>query len=348
MELLIRADASVKMGTGHVMRCLALAQAWKQKRGDVIFLMAEVPPAIKARLQAEGMEVMDITFPPGSVEDAYETINIGMHIGVSWIIVDGYQFNADYQRLIKDSNVKLIFIDDYGHAQYYCADIVLNQNIYAHEALYKRRKSHTSLLLGNQYVLLRQEFTQSKSERKEMPTVARKILVTMGGGDPENVTLKVIQALELVPIVGMEIKVIVGAANPNLGMLRKVSSSLNCLGQVLTDVRNMPEFMEWAEVSVSAAGSTCWELAFMKIPTVTLVLADNQYLVADHLSRLGVTVNLGSHDQLTPPEIAKVLSRVMCSKTLRTEMSSLAQKLIDGQGVSRLLHHMDEKFLSYG
>jgi UDP-2,4-diacetamido-2,4,6-trideoxy-beta-L-altropyranose hydrolase len=347
MKLLIRSDASINMGTGHVMRCLALAQAWKQKRGDVIFAMAEVPPGINARLQDEGMEVMAVTFPAGSLEDACETVNLGMQIGVSWIVVDGYQFNAEYQRCIKDSNLKLVFIDDYGHAQYYFADIVLNQNVYAHEALYKNRDLHTSLLLGTPYVFLRQEFTRWKSEGKEIPPVARKVLVTMGGSDPENVTLKIIQALELIPTADMEIKIIVGAVNPHLGKLKEVSSSLNCFVQILTEVRNMPKLMEWAEVAVSAAGSSCWELAFMKVPTVAVVLADNQYLVAEHLGRLGVMVNLGSHIQLTPQEIAKELSRVLCSETLRAEMSFLAQKLVDGQGVSRLLRHMDERSLSF-
>jgi UDP-2,4-diacetamido-2,4,6-trideoxy-beta-L-altropyranose hydrolase len=347
MKLLIRTDASINMGTGHVMRCLALAQTWKQKRGDVIFAMAEVPPGIDTRLRDEGMEVMAVTFPPGSQEDAYETANLGIQIGNPWIIVDGYQFGAEYQRCLKDANLKFVFIDDYGHAQYYCADIVLNQNVYAYEALYRNRDPHTSLLLGAPYVFLRQEFTQWKGERNKIPTVAQKILVTMGGSDPENVTLKIIQALELIPAADMEIKIIVGAANPHLGRLKEVSSSLNCLVQVLTNVRNMPELMEWAEVAVSAAGSSCWELAFMKVPTVTVVLADNQCLVAEHLGRLGVTVNLGFHSQLTPQEIAKELSRVLCSGTLRAEMSFLAQKLVDGQGVSRLLRHMDERTLSF-
>ena len=203
MKLVVRADASTQIGTGHVMRCLALAQAWQDVSSDVIFIMATKTPAIEARLKSEGMEVVYIPVQIGSVEDARETINLTRKFDTDWIVVDGYSFGGDYQKIIKDDGLRLLMIDDYGHAEHYYGDIVLNQNISADEKLYVNREPYTQLLLGVKYTLLRREFWQWRGWKREIPIVARKVLVTLGGSDPDNVTLKVIQALQLVKSDGL-------------------------------------------------------------------------------------------------------------------------------------------------
>ena len=110
-------------------------------------------------------------------------------------MVDGYQFNADYQRALKAAGFRVLFLDDYGHATHYSADLVLNQNAYANEKMYAARESYTRLLLGTDYCLLRREFSSWRGWKREIAPIGTKILVTMGGSDPENFTTDVVEAL---------------------------------------------------------------------------------------------------------------------------------------------------------
>ena len=183
MKLLVRVDASTQIGTGHVMRCLALAQAWQDSGGNAVFVFAAKAPALKTRLKSEGIEVVHLFVQMGSAEDANEIARLAHELGASWLVIDGYHFGAEYQEIIKDSGLYLLFIDDYGHTDHYYADIVLNQNIYAHEGLYANRELYSQLLLGMGYVLLRREFRQWLGWQRETPKLAQKLLVTLGGSD---------------------------------------------------------------------------------------------------------------------------------------------------------------------
>ena len=153
--LLIRADAGAAMGTGHVMRCLALAQAWQDAGDQAVFVSSSLPPALDSRLRDEQIGVHPLSAAVGTAADARATADRARALGARWIVVDGYQFGADYQRALKDASFRLLVIDDYGHAGHYCAELVLNQNLDAPESLYRSRGPSTQLLLGCRYALLR-------------------------------------------------------------------------------------------------------------------------------------------------------------------------------------------------
>src|SRR5579864_7920496 len=119
--LLIRADASVAMGTGHVMRCLALAQAWQDSGGRAVFAIADATPSVRQRLQNEGVEVENITAEAGTPLDATETSDLARRHGSFWVVADGYQFDAEYQSTVKATGLRLLFVDDDGRAKRYSA-----------------------------------------------------------------------------------------------------------------------------------------------------------------------------------------------------------------------------------
>jgi UDP-2,4-diacetamido-2,4,6-trideoxy-beta-L-altropyranose hydrolase len=343
--LLVRADASAQIGTGHVMRCLALAQAWQDAGGRVVFLMAMETPALEARLRSEGMEVIHLPVQPGSTDDAIRTADFAHQVGADWVVVDGYHFGADYQRIIKDSGLRLLFIDDNGHAGHYSADLVLNQNIHAHEGLYPNKEPYTRLLLGTRYVLLRREFLKWRGWKREIPEVARKVLVTMGGSDPDNVTLKVVQALQQVDMDGLEATVVVGGSNPHYEELQSAVQDSRFPIRLESNVVDMPELMAWADVAVSAGGSTSWELAFMGVPTLVVILASNQRPIAERLDAVGVAINLGWCADVSPPEMARVFMELMRTLTTRTQMAQRGQELVDGEGAARVLMYLNgERF----
>lgn len=334
--LLIRADANIHIGTGHVMRCLALAQAWQDNGGIATFLMAPGSPSLEQRICSERMNVLTITEQPGSDEDAKFTADCAKKNESSWIVVDGYQFGADYQKIIKDHNCRVLFIDDFGHADHYYADIVLNQNIYADTSFYKNLEPYTRFLFGTQYVLLRKEFLKWAGYKREIPEVARKVLVTFGGGDPDNITLKIIDALKKIKIDGLEVIAVIGGGSQSYETLKQ-SVKKHPGFSIRKNVENMPELMAWADVAISAGGSTCWELAFTGLPNCIITLSADQELIASELSKQGVSIALGRLDEITDLSIIHTISELIYSPDKRITMSQKGKRIIDGNGAHRVI-----------
>ena len=325
------------------MRCLALAQAWKDAGGKVHFVIGMKTPALMDRLVSEGIDVISISEKPGSMDDANHTAYLAADSGSKWVVVDGYFFGSDYQKTIKESGLHLLFIDDNGHADHYYADIVLNQNLHATEKLYHNREPYTKLLLGPKYVLLRREFWPWRGWKREIPKVARNILVTLGGSDPEKVTHKVIQALQQIEIDELEALVVIGAGNYQYEGLNKLLEHSKYNIRLQSNVLDMPNLMAWADIAISAGGSTAWELAFMGLPSIILVIAENQISVADRLGKDGFAINLGWHKDIKSAEISINIKNLLDNFNYRSEISNAVKELVDGEGAPRITEIMQNK-----
>lgn len=297
-------------------------------------------PALEERLRAENVEVAPLHADPGSPEDATQTVALARQQDAAWIAADGYHFDAAYQKAIKDAGLCLLALDDYGHANHYCADLVLNQNLHAAEALYARREPYTRLLLGTRYALLRREFRTRRSEPRQTPAIARRVLVTLGGSDPDNVTGEVIRALGQVDMDGLEVVIVAGGSNPHYEALRTAVSGAPRAIRLLRNVQNMPERMVWADMAVLAGGSTCWEAAFLGLPSLLLVLADNQRAVAEGMEAEGAARSLGRAETVSPDQIADALTQMLWDAPSRERMSRRGQTLVDGNGAGRVARAM--------
>jgi UDP-2,4-diacetamido-2,4,6-trideoxy-beta-L-altropyranose hydrolase len=341
-HLIIRADASTEIGTGHLMRCLALAQAWKDAEGQVTFISACQNEGLLQRLREEKFDVhvLGHTYPDSSDWDY--TKNILADHSSAWVVLDSYHFDEVYQQRVKEAGHRLLVIDDMAHLKHYYADILLNQNLHA-EQLHYSCEPYTRLLLGTRYVLLRREFLGWKDWKQEIPEIARRVLVTLGGGDPENYTLKVIQALRKVDVPGLEATVVVGASNPHANTLEAAIGQSRIPIHLSPDARNMPELMAWADLAVSAGGSTVWELAFMGVPTITLVLADNQQYIVKELNRAGVTLALGWCTDMSSVDMGAAFMQLSRASRVRMEMIQRGQQLVDGKGGQRVISAMVAK-----
>lgn len=338
--VLVRADASVAAGTGHVMRCLALAQAWQDAGGRAVFAMAESNAAIDARLRAESFEVLPISASAGTANDELQTEALARSQNAGWVVIDGYRFDAGYEQALKKAGFRVLFLDDYGHSSHYSADLILNQNVNACEMMYASRESSTRLLLGPRYSLLRREFNAWCGRKKEVSPVCRHLMVMMGGSDAGNVTAKIIEALALAGAANLETTIIAGGSNPHFGALEE------CIGQsqnirLRRDVQNVAELMADADLAISAAGSTCWELCLFGLPALLLDVAENQTAVAKELDRRQCAIHVG--DQNSSVEaIAGQLRRLVDSYELRRSLSQRSRELVDGRGASRVVSIMAE------
>ena len=345
-NLMIRADAGIAMGMGHVMRCIALAQAWQDRGGKCIFVMAETTAATEERVRAENFEVVRVSAPAGSAQDAALLVELALARQASWMVVDGYQFDVEYQRKLKASGVKLLVVDDTGHAGAYVADLVLDQNAQAAEDFYRQREPYTRLLLGARYAMLRREFKPWRDWKREPAPRVRKVLVTVGGSDPDNLTLTIMRALRLLAEEDLEATVVVGGSNPHGEVLEQEIGRMDGAIRLLKNASNMPELMAGADVAVSAAGSTCLEMCLLSLPAVIIDVAENQRPAAEELNRLGIAIHAGSVRDVTAESIATQSKGFLIPRELRAEMSRRGRELVDGQGADRVVAVMQPQQIS--
>lgn len=339
-ELVLRADASEAIGTGHVMRGLALAQAWIAGGGSATFAMAECPPSLCERLRDEGANIVSIRAPRASLDDAEETAGRARDLDARWVWVDGYDFDTGFQRALRTRGLSVALVDDDALAERFDADLVLNGNAYATLDLYAHKAESARLALGGRYTLLRGEFSPWRLWRREIPDRARRILITTGGSDPRDAAGTLLRAFERLPREGLEIQLIVGAANANRARLERQAASIGA--RVIHDVRHMPECMAWADLAISAAGSTSWEMAYMGLPALTVVIADNQERIARCLADRGAARPLGRVESLDVDVVAAEVHRMVEDANARTTLSRAGRRLIDGRGAARAADLMRE------
>lgn len=326
---------------------IALAQAWQDVGGEAVFLCADITTALEARIDEEGFLLEKIQASPGSREDIEATCTAVAQYDADSISValDGYQFDADFQLGLNKAGIRLLVMDDYGHAGFYHADWVLNQNISAREELYARRAPHTRLLLGPRFALLRLEFLKYRGWQRQIPETARKVLVTLGGADPDNVTGKVIEALAPLDI---EVKVVVGGSNPHLPDLQEAVENLETLPakiELVVNPTDMPGLMAWADLAIAAGGSTAWELAFMGLPSLFVILAENQVGIAKELESAGFGICLGRGADFDKDKLQIALRRVLENPAERNRNSIAGRNLVDGMGCHRTVCQLNQTSL---
>ncbi len=341
--LCIRADAGPSMGIGHLMRCLALAQAWQDRGGAVTVVTAPGQSALQSRLVGEGFAVHELKALPGTLADAVETLaTVAAH---GWLVVDGYQFRTEYLLALKAGKCRVLAVDDLGAIDLEPADLVLNQNMQATVDLYGGRVAASRRLLGSSFALLRREVLQERSAAVaagvNLPRdgAARSVVITLGGSDPGNVTLRVLERLAGFRDVRLHVTVIVGPANPHLPSLQSAAAQLQPAHDVtlVTDPPDVPALFASADVAVSAAGSSCWELACLGVPMLLIVIADNQRPNAGALAAAKSAIVVGGE---LAEELLPALRTLVMDPDVRRRLSRAAAQLVDGRGASRVAERM--------
>jgi UDP-2,4-diacetamido-2,4,6-trideoxy-beta-L-altropyranose hydrolase len=345
--MLIRADASATLGAGHVMRCLALAQAWRRDGGKITFVSACESAAIREQIVTQGFALHEVSRARGA-EDAPAFLWKTFRSEKSesslrpWVCLDGYHFDAPYQQALKDKGFRVLVIDDTGHLPCYLADILLNQNPHA-ETLSYPCGPDTTLLLGPRYALIREEFLPWKDWNRPVSQEAHNVLVTVGGGDSPGVLAKIVAAICRMAFSSLDVLVIAGSSAERLQAQVDSSAGERHRFRFLTSTKTMPQLMAWADVAVSAGGSTCWELAYMGLPSLVGVLAENQLRIAQALGEKGMALNLGWFLEVGETEIASALTGIISDVEKRKEMSLSGRKMIDGLGAKRVCDEIAAK-----
>lgn len=325
------AEASKQIGTGHVQRCLALAQALRTHGARCTFLIREQTDDLTAQL-IQPMFPLYVS-PPDSLP--------GKGIpepSSSILIVDSYEISADALLQMKKTGLSLVVIDDFARLPFYPCDLIINQNLFADTLSYPAYEQ-TRVLRGPQYALLRPEFIlRRQSLQRTYPVTARRMLVTMGGADPHQGTFRVLRAIhQLDDSLKEQTRTIVilgkGFTHRDI---TSGSFHLPKNAQLVHHTDRMSTWMASADLAVCAGGSTVYELAALGVPSLILAITDHQTAVGESLQKRGAAVYLGSIQSLSVSEICAAIHRLILHQPWRRQLSRQAFQLVDARGAERV------------
>lgn len=339
--LLVRADASAQIGAGHLMRCRALAQAWQDDGGEAVVLSHGLSEDTARQLREEGIATEEQPHTPGSEDDGHATAERARALQARWTVADSYQFGPRFFRQLQDGGTRVVTFDDEGKGETAGASLVLCPwRIGAEPQL-----DH---LNGPAYALLRREFTARLDTPREIPMQARRFLITLGGGDPENWTGRLLDALtgpnSPLP-ADAELVVVVGAANPHAETLKKRLETLSITARIERATREMATLLAWADIGLSASGSTCWEICALGLPSLVLPLNSNQLPIATGLAAVGAAANLGLATQFDASAFSSAVRTLASDQQARSAMSSAGRRLVDGRGAARVVTQLKSKLI---
>ena len=363
MAIAFRADASLQIGTGHVMRCLALADALRERDVQCSFICRQHTGHLLDLITQRGHQAWALpALEEGAssnhvgtshadwlgtdwASDAEETQQVLTGIDtepLDWLVVDHYSLDQRWERALRPKARRIMVIDDLADRSHDC-DLLLDQNLGRTAQDYAGLLSpNTTTLIGPQYALLRPEFAELRPqslERRAQDPQLKHLLVTMGGVDKVNVTGQVLDALQSCALPpDLRITVVMGAHAPWLAQVQQQAGKMSRLTQVLTGVSNMAQIMADTDLAIGAAGGTAWERCALGVPTLVMVLAENQRTGATALQEKNAAVILG---QLG--DIGKWLASLADLQDRRAalqQLSNAAADLTDGQGAIRVVQKM--------
>ncbi len=335
--LLIRADASAQMGTGHVMRMIALAQAYMRRGGRVVLVSVQCPPLLIERVREHGIEHQLLAgCGLGDEKDAKATLELCVELETEWMVLDGYHFDKDYQKNVVGNGAKVLAIDDYGHCETWHCDAVLNQNLGAEQWSHRQTsQKETAFFLGSSFTLLRQEFEKGIARAKEVTFPLRNILITLGGSDFDNVTKKVLEGFDSLGGASLSLRVLIGCSNAHRDCLERLARASHHDVELLDNVRDMPSMYAWADGVISAGGSTCWEWLSYGLPGIVVTIADNQKPLEVELRKRHLALCLGWHADSSAERYAEHIAGWLKGTDAQASFE-VKRQLFDAQGAARV------------
>jgi len=320
-RVVIRADGNSEIGFGHIIRTQALARQL-EKCGAKVFFLTRNPENV------DGFATIEIPGDYNADQEDRSTSRITQDISAEILIIDSYAFNQE--RLDKIARLDLVsaYIDDMNLYEFNTT-FVINGNLYAPRLKYRGR---ARFLLGNQYLLMREQFTNI------LPRVVKAqvgdILLTFGAADMNNLTAMILrQVREFSRFFDFNWHVIIGPAFRQISDLKALTG--NCSNIFLHYNPDVKKLMENCDISISAAGSTTYELAACGLSSIVIVAADNQIMLAEEADQRGIAINMGRFDRVDGEDLKRSLNRLIDDFDLRRSMAIAGQKIIDGSGAAR-------------
>ena len=354
--VVFRCDASERIGSGHVMRCLTLADMIAQNGGDCHFICRTLPGHLIDHIIRRGHTTHALSSPVQPVgadwlgvpltQEITESAAVIAGLPVDRIIVDHYGLDAVWETEVGPVGCPVMAIDDLADRSHAC-DILLDQN------LGRDAKDYDGLvpegcqrLIGTSYALLRPEFAAARpaSLVRRKTAQLRHIMISMGGADAGNATTRVLDVLAAQKGLpdGLHITVVMGSSALHLGTVQERARRMPVPTDVRVNVSNMAALMCTSDLAIGAAGGTSWERCCLGLPTLMLVLADNQGSAATALAEKGAAILIGdARDPHWSHKLPIIMDAVSDSMSLQS-ITYVAASLCDGNGAKRVLAAIGE------
>jgi UDP-2,4-diacetamido-2,4,6-trideoxy-beta-L-altropyranose hydrolase len=345
--ILFRADASHGIGHGHVMRCLSLAGGLRSQGDRCLFVCQELAGNAIPLIEKAGFQAIPLSANATTALNAHDEFHciarvLGMKNKADWLIADHYSIDDKWESASRTIANRIMVIDDLANRSHSC-DLLLDQNLGRELTDYRKLVGkRTKLLIGPQYALLRPEFPQHRRDSicRRKHSRLHRILVNMGGTDPGNLTASVLCALEKANLSPqLEVSAILGPSSPWASASRALVHKLNLTIKLFVGVDSMATHMSESDLAIGASGSTSWERCCLGLPSIIVVLADNQREIAQALHESKAAVLIDSENLSI--ELANFFSKQKADGLLLSKMSDIAQQITDGLGVSRVLKHLN-------
>lgn len=331
-KAVIRADASEQIGSGHLMRCLTLADRMRREGTEVHFICRDLVGNLNHLVHEQGfpLHVLPRHADDPSLSgyaawltvaqetDARETGEVLCTLApIMRLVVDSYALDEVWERIVRPLVGEIFVIDDLANRKHDC-DILLDQNFY--RVMQHRYDGlvppSCKLLLGPSHALLREEFYAAKKKLSQRDGHLRRILVFYGGSDVTHETEKAVRALLHLSLSAVDVDVIIGGSNAHRMQIEKLCAPYDFL-HTYCAVSNMAEFMSNADLCLGAGGTTTWERCFLGLPAIVTAIAENQLAVCRDCADAGLIYYLGRWDEVTENDIASAVSGTMDMHHLR-------------------------------
>lgn len=358
MRIVFRADASQEIGSGHVMRCLTLADELRDRQMECHFIIRQQPGDMAALVRSRGHEVHLLTerascnqvssavtneaddqpahshwLKRGVRQDAFDTTEVLERLSPDWLVVDHYGIDRQWEEAIRKYCGHLMVIDDLADRPHSC-DLLLDQNLGREVSDYVALvPDGCRICAGPSYALLRPEFRKARARIESKSPASDHLLINLGGVDKDNVTGALLHALRGCDLqTGSRISIVMGKHAPCIDSVKEQALTMPWEARVLVGVNNMAELMADADLALGAAGGTAWERCCLGLPSILVILAENQRSGALALAESGAAVLGGSPEQAVS-RLCRLLSE---ARSRRSEISAVASSLCDGEGASRI------------
>lgn len=339
MQVVFRADASSTTGGGHVVRCLALATGLAEADWSCAFAVRPGTVETVPALAASGFAAPMLN---GAADDEAAALKEQWANGVDWVVVDHYERDANFERDCRSWARHVMVIDDLADRAHDC-DVLLDQTLGRTEDDYAAYVSkECRFLLGPSFALIRSQFAEARPgvlERRQEETDVRRILLSMGGTDPHGVTGRALQGIADAGVQA-DVDVVLAGNDDVRPEVEDIADGVSGSVSIHESVEDMAGLMARADLAIGGAGVTSWERCCLALPSLLIVTAENQRVIAQSLNEAGAAEVLGWHADVDTVPIARAVAALSADGARRRDMSKSAAAVCDGLGPGRVREHL--------